>query len=93
MFLTADEIRELTGYTRLQAQLRWLDRHAFPYVLGGDGVPKLLRSYVVLRLGCDPAKQEKPRPQVCSPWAEGASSQEEKPRPQLRLPVDQRRQQ
>ncbi len=51
MFLTEEEVRLLTGYERKAAQIRWLRSHGFPFELGGDMVPKILRSYVIQRFG------------------------------------------
>lgn len=51
MFLTEQEVVELTGYTKPSAQIKWLQAEKFGYVVGGDGVPKVLREVVVSRLG------------------------------------------
>lgn len=44
MFLTPDELRELTDYRRPADQRRWLDRHGIHYWVGASGRPKVLRS-------------------------------------------------
>ena len=51
LLLTADEVADLTGYQKPAAQVRWLLENGLPYLLGGDGKPKVLRSLVVRRLG------------------------------------------
>jgi hypothetical protein len=51
LLLTTDEVSELTGYQQPTAQARWLSENNLPYLLGGDGKPKVLRSVVVRRLG------------------------------------------
>lgn len=66
MFLTVEEIRELTGSSRLREQTAWLDSNAFPYEVGGDRVPKVLREYVARRFGAADMKQDR-RPQLRLP--------------------------
>lgn len=56
MFLTADDIRELTGYKMPSAQKRWLDKAGWEYVVSGFGRPKVLRAYAEQRLGLATAK-------------------------------------
>nr|WP_171049602.1 DUF4224 domain-containing protein [Pseudomonas nicosulfuronedens] len=51
MVLTAIELVELSGYRKPSAQARWLERNGFPFVMGGDGQPKVLRQAVEGRLG------------------------------------------
>jgi hypothetical protein len=51
MFLTADELAEWTGYKRPSAQMRWLRDNGLPFMVGGDGLPKVLRRAVEARLG------------------------------------------
>ncbi|WP_324734107.1 DUF4224 domain-containing protein [Pseudomonas paeninsulae] len=55
MFLSAEEVSELTGYKKPSAQARWLKSEHFAFVVGGDGKLKVLRSVVVERLGGAPA--------------------------------------
>ncbi|MCY1308453.1 hypothetical protein D9M68_138980 [compost metagenome] len=61
MFLTSDEVRDLTGRTRASAQIRWLDEHRFGYVIGADGRPKVLREVVLSRLGSNQQQKKEPR--------------------------------
>jgi hypothetical protein len=58
MFLTKDEMAALTGYERPAVQSRWLRENSFPFILGGDGHPKVLRQVVISRLGgqCEPKR-------------------------------------
>lgn len=51
MLLAPQEIKELTAYTRPSAQIRWLKSHGWPFEVGADGRPKVLRSVAVARLG------------------------------------------
>ncbi|OLU25445.1 hypothetical protein BVH03_17455 [Pseudomonas sp. PA15(2017)] len=64
MLLTQAEVIELTGYQRPSAQIRWLDSHKVPYLIGGDGRPKVLRAPLVERLGGVPAVAVKPEPRL-----------------------------
>lgn len=50
MFLTPDELRELTGYKQAQAIMRWLDDTGYVYHVGADGWPRVLREVVIARL-------------------------------------------
>ncbi|WP_462382208.1 DUF4224 domain-containing protein [Pseudomonas sp. Marseille-QA0892] len=51
MFLTADEVADLTGYTKPSAQIKWLEAERYGFAVGGDGKPKVLREIVIARLG------------------------------------------
>lgn len=62
MFMSAEEVAELTGYERPSAQIRWLEAEKFGFVVGGDGVPKVLREVVLSRLGS--TRQNKKGPQL-----------------------------
>jgi hypothetical protein len=50
MFLTPDDLRDLTGLRRSSAQIRWLSAQGLRYVLGADGRPRVLRAEVEGRL-------------------------------------------
>jgi len=51
MFLTADELKTLTGMQRPSAQVRWLRAHRWPFEVNALGDPVVLRSVAVARLG------------------------------------------
>lgn len=51
MFLTREEVAELTGYQKPGYQQRWLDAEKFGYLVDSDGHPKVLREIVLQRLG------------------------------------------
>lgn len=51
MTLTRDELRELSGKTRPDAIMRWLDQERIAYLRGGDGWPKVSRIVIEIRLG------------------------------------------
>jgi hypothetical protein len=50
LFLTSDELRELTDLRVAKAQMRWLDKNKYPYEVSAAGKPKVLRSLVLDRL-------------------------------------------
>ncbi|MHC8348725.1 DUF4224 domain-containing protein [Pseudomonas sp. RT4P38] len=58
MLLTTDEVADLSGYERPANQSRWLRENSIPFILGGDGHPKVLRQVVISRLGghCEPKR-------------------------------------
>jgi hypothetical protein len=51
MFLTADELKELTGYTYHCRQIEWLRRHNWRFEVTAQQRPKVARSYFESRLG------------------------------------------
>jgi len=51
MFLTSDEIQELTGFKANHKQCEWLSSHGYPFDTTRSGRPKVLRSYIEQRLG------------------------------------------
>lgn len=51
MFLTADELHDLTGYKRLADQRRWLTERAWTFETAATGRPVVARSYAESRLG------------------------------------------
>lgn len=52
--LTSDEVMDLSGYSKPSAQNRWLEQNGLPFLIGGDGRPKVLRNVVERRLGAEP---------------------------------------
>ncbi|QEY70460.1 DUF4224 domain-containing protein [Pseudomonas denitrificans (nom. rej.)] len=61
MFMTPEEVADLTGRTRASAQIRWLDEHLLGYVLDANGRPKVLREVVLSRLGSSKQQKKEPR--------------------------------
>ena len=53
MFLSKNEIQEMTAYSRPNAQARWLAKHAFPFEIGADGHPRVLTTYIENRFGAN----------------------------------------
>lgn len=53
MFLTAEDLENLTGYVVAAYQCKWLDRNGYPFELTRAGRPRVLRAFVEKRLGLD----------------------------------------
>lgn len=51
MFLTSDDIEELTGYKNHAKQISWLARNGIKFLISGDGKPKVLQSQIELLIG------------------------------------------
>lgn len=49
MFLTAEQIEELTGYKKPSLQRRWLLANGYRFDVRADGRPALLRAQVEAR--------------------------------------------
>lgn len=58
MFLTAEELTDLTGLKRPRAQLVWLRANGWPVEEDASGRPVLLRSVVEARMGAVPLHQQ-----------------------------------
>jgi hypothetical protein len=64
LFLTPEEIKEFTGYCGLKKQTEWLRQYRIPFLLGGDGNPKVLHTAVQLMLGGISQVAPKIEPQI-----------------------------
>ena len=71
MFLTDEELQELTGFQRRHKQREWLSAEGYPYELNGAGKPRVLRAEVERRLstastggqgGAHATSRRRPRP-------------------------------
>ena len=51
MFLSEDDLYNLTGFKRYSAQARWLRENRFEFVLRANGQPRVLRVHLDARLG------------------------------------------
>jgi len=51
MFLTRDELTELTGYKKRPGQIRWLAERGYKFEIGRDGRPRVLRAVIIQALG------------------------------------------
>lgn len=50
LFLSSDELRDLTDLRIPKAQMRWLQKNAIPFAVSAAGKPKVLRTYVIEKL-------------------------------------------
>lgn len=69
-FLSPADIIDLTGQFKSVPQARWLRAHSIPFIIGGDGAPKISRDALIKIFGADTGRLEVSGP---SP-AEEASS-------------------
>lgn len=51
LFLTADDLFDLTDTKVRHLQMQWLDNHGWTYTKSRMGNPKVLRAYMEQRLG------------------------------------------
>lgn len=51
MFLTTDELEQLTGYKVRPKQIQWLIEHGYKYELAAGGHPRVLRAHVHAKMG------------------------------------------
>lgn len=51
MFLTDDELRELTGYAYRSKQIIWLKKNSWKFEVTAQLRPRVARSYFEVRLG------------------------------------------
>jgi len=63
MWLTREELQELTDLRRPGAIKRWLASHNYPFEIAASGWPKVLRSLVESRQGAT-AQPKKDRPRL-----------------------------
>jgi hypothetical protein len=75
MFLTREEIKQLTGYKIPSAQIRWLQQEEFKFKVAADGYPRVLKSEVEFQMGHESAilrKNKKNNPDIegLKQWAE-----------------------
>jgi len=63
MFLTKDELQALTGYQNRPQQINWLRENGYPFDIGGDRRPRVLKATVLAKLGA-PATQSRPQVRI-----------------------------
>lgn len=51
MFLSPEELKDMTGYVRFADQRRWLTDRAWTFEVSGTGRPVVSRAYAENRLG------------------------------------------
>ncbi len=57
LFLTPDELYELTGFKAAHCQARWLDQNRWRYAPDRHNRPKVARDYFNARIGATAANQ------------------------------------
>lgn len=60
LFLSPEELEELTGYKTSSKQSAWLTERGYLHEIGADRRPKVLRAHILAKLG---GKVEEPRPE------------------------------
>jgi len=56
LFMTPDELTELTGFKQTKGHIRWLDRNRWRYVLSRSQQPRVARAYFLDRMGLPQGK-------------------------------------
>ena len=51
MFLTLDEIEDLTERKRKADQVAWLRKNRVPFLIGANGHPRVSREFIARKLG------------------------------------------
>lgn len=52
LFLTGDELRELTGFRAPHCQVRWLESNRWRFAMNRHKEPRVARQYFQERMGC-----------------------------------------
>lgn len=50
LFLSAEELKDLTDLQQAHAQLRWLTNRGWKFEIGANGRPKVARQYYLQRM-------------------------------------------
>ncbi len=61
LFLSADEVSDLTGYKLPAKQAEWLAERRYLHELDANGRPKVLRSHLLARLGGTDLSEPEPQ--------------------------------
>jgi hypothetical protein len=72
MFLTPEQLEQLTGKVRPSAQARWLTEHNWKFILRGDGRP-VVHEAEAERQMCGGASRQARRPTPTEPKLEALS--------------------
>lgn len=62
LFLTEEEISDLTGYRYAVYQMRWLKQRGWKFEVAADGKPRVLRAHLDLKLGGTPKRDRRSDP-------------------------------
>ena len=61
MFLSEDDLKELTGYVQLSAQRAWLIAHGWKFETDRRGKPRVLRAEAEGRMLSKPERRSAPK--------------------------------
>lgn len=61
MFLTPAELKDLTETSRKDKQISWLRARGWPFEIGEKGHPRVLKSYMLVKLGGSPQNDGAPK--------------------------------
>lgn len=64
LVLSKDELRSLSGCARHREQQEWLRQQRIPFLLGADGMPKVLRATITSILGAPAANDPQRGPKL-----------------------------
>jgi hypothetical protein len=56
LFLSHDELTELTGFKQTKGHVRWLERHGWRFALTRSEQPRVARDYFLHRMGMTPSR-------------------------------------
>lgn len=56
MFLSQQEIQDLTGYKVQKKQIQWLRENGIKFLVGCDGKPRVMESHLEAIIGADSTK-------------------------------------
>lgn len=51
MFLTQEDIQDLTGFKNRKNQIKWLRENGINFLIAGDGRPRVLHSHIESLIG------------------------------------------
>jgi hypothetical protein len=46
MFLSDEDVKELSGYVNTSCQIRWLSQNGIKFLVRADGKPRVLQSHI-----------------------------------------------
>lgn len=72
MFLSCNDLEELTGYKTGHYQAQWLKEHGYPHERTISGKPRVLRAFVEKRLGLASVKPKTQTEPDFSSWKKAA---------------------
>lgn len=79
MFLTKEELQDLTGGVQRQKMIQWLKDEGFQFRVGLDGLPVVLREHVRVMLGGATPLPKKSEPNLN--WSNYGKATQQKKKP------------